>query len=80
MTDDELTSHALNLWANYIETGDVILSARDVSEQNTSRKPSDQLRIRARTDAQIELVRRIRALSVARAMPSVKNSPLPGPR
>lgn len=28
-SDSELKSHALNIWANYIETGDLAMSAKD---------------------------------------------------
>lgn len=33
-TDQELISNALNMWANYIETGNVTMSAKSAKEMN----------------------------------------------
>lgn len=36
MTDEELVSHALTMWSNWIETSNVSLSAEDASAQKQS--------------------------------------------
>lgn len=33
MTDNQLAAHALDMWANYVETGEVSLSAKDAAER-----------------------------------------------
>ena len=33
-TDQQLISHALNMWANYVETGNVSMSAKTAKEMN----------------------------------------------
>lgn len=81
MTDDELISHALTVWANHIETGTVTLSASDASAQNAARKPSDQLRISSLNPDQVKLVRRLRSLSSAHRPPTpISAYFLPEPR
>lgn len=56
-TDSELISVALNLWANYIETGCVTLSRNDCIERKEYKKISS-LDIN-----QLTLVQRLRYLS-----------------
>lgn len=34
MTDKEIISHALSMWGNYIETGDVTLNGSDAVQRN----------------------------------------------
>lgn len=54
-TDDELICNALQMWANHIETGNVVLSATDAKQ---ARKPFKAL------DAhQMKLVIRLRELA-----------------
>lgn len=55
MTDPELVSNALHLWANYIETGNVNLSATDAKQ---ARRP-----FKALTTEQMEIVVRLRKLA-----------------
>ena len=61
-TDQELKAHALLLWANHIETGDVTLSANDVIAQNRPRTAGGPS-VRALTDDQRRLVQRLRDLA-----------------
>jgi len=55
-SDSELKFRALNMWANFVETGDVILSAKDAIQQG--KMP------RALELNQQKLVIRIRELAV----------------
>lgn len=41
MSDSELIQHALYMWANYIETGDVVLSATDADTIGQAPKALD---------------------------------------
>lgn len=63
LTDAELRAQALLNWANYIETGQVTLSAEDVAEQNRHRSPKDQLKPRELDSGQVALVQRLRGLA-----------------
>lgn len=54
-TDKELINQALNYWANYIETGEVHLSARDKINMGQLSKPLD--------DNQVLTVLRLRELA-----------------
>ncbi len=56
-TDSELISYALSLWANYIETGMVTMSAADCS--NNGLKP----RCKVLEPEEIDKVNRLRVLS-----------------
>ena len=72
-TDAEIRNHALNMWANYIETSNPLLSAKDAEQQNASfPAPSSRLsfqnahksiRINALDESQMALVLRIRKLA-----------------
>lgn len=42
-TDSELRSMALQMWANHIETGNVTLSATDLSARNASQPVRDRI-------------------------------------
>lgn len=55
LNDKELISFALNQWANIVETGNPILSAKDAERQ---KKP-----FKALTEDQMELVLRLRRLA-----------------
>lgn len=55
MSDQELIEIALNQWANHIETGNIVLSARDAFQ---AKKP-----FRALDEDQMELVLRLRRLA-----------------
>ncbi len=57
-SDEELIQHSLNLWANYLETGDVTLSQRDAVNMG---KPD---LINSLTLEQQSLVLRLRQLSL----------------
>jgi hypothetical protein len=59
MPDTELRSHSLAMWANHIETGDVSLSAGDLKNMGRAKD------IKPLGADQLELVRRLRALSQA---------------
>lgn len=54
-TDRQLTCHALTMWANYIETGDVVRSAAD----NANMKEP----VKALTLDQMRMVVRLRDLA-----------------
>ena len=54
-TDASLIAYSLNMWANYIETGDICLNAQDA--RNTKKE------INALTTSQMEMVIRLRKLS-----------------
>ena len=54
-SDGELRAQALNMWANHIETGNVILSARDAAERN---EPFNAL-----NETQMETVLHLRRLA-----------------
>ena len=56
-TDLELIVHALNMWANYIETGDLVLSAQDVKNMMSADK------IKSLSLEQIKIVVRLRELA-----------------
>lgn len=60
-SDRELKENALNLWANYVETGNPILSATDMQNQ---RKP-----VRALGEDGMRLVLRLRALARKERVP-----------
>lgn len=64
MTDKELISRAISMWANYIETGTVTLSAADANQRNEFSGPRDKIKINALTADQVELVERIKKLSI----------------
>lgn len=55
MNDQELISHALHTWANYIETGHVTLSANDAVNHEIKPRPLDK--------DQTIIVQRIRKLA-----------------
>ena len=56
MTDEELIAHALDMWANYVETSNVSLSANDAAEQKA--------KFNALSLDQMKLVIRLRELAV----------------
>lgn len=58
-TDDVLRSHALRMWANYVETGDILTSRHDLdaSDQEALR------RVTSMTDDQQQFVARLRRLA-----------------
>lgn len=56
MSNKQLITHALNLWANYIETGDVITSATDCANIGKT--------VRVINDEQKEMVLRLRKLAM----------------
>ncbi len=64
MADEELISHALTLWANHIETGQVTLSANDVAEQNRSMPAMHRRKLPVLHPDQAALVNRLRGLAV----------------
>ncbi len=57
MTDKELRYWALNLWANYIETGDVSCSGENAAKIGIDRKSLN--------DYQLRTVDRLHALAIA---------------
>lgn len=57
-SDSELKSHALNLWANYLETGDVAMSAE------TARNIGRQREVNDLPERKRELVGRMRKLAL----------------
>lgn len=56
MTDEELVAHALDMWANYIETSNIGLSANDAAEQKA--------KFNALSLDQMKLVIRLRELAI----------------
>jgi len=54
-SDQEIISHALNMWANHIETGDVCLSMTDAQNM--------KIPFKALTFDQMKFVVRLRELS-----------------
>jgi hypothetical protein len=56
-TDQELIARALNLWGNWIETGNIILSAEDAQQR--------KLKFNALSVDQMKLVVRLRELATA---------------
>lgn len=54
-TDKELITHALNMWANHIETGNVSLNAGDADNR--------KMKVKALDDDQKALVLRLRKLA-----------------
>lgn len=71
-TDGDLRAQALNMWANYIETSNPILSARDATEQ--------KLPFKALDDSQKRLVLRLRKLAINELMPRRKENVLANPK
>ena len=57
LSESEMVSFALTIWANYIETHNVVMSARDAVSSK------QQKLIVALGDAQMKLVLRLRALA-----------------
>ena len=58
-TDGQVIAHALDMWANYIESGDPVLSAKDKHDMGYTLQPLD-------TD-QMKLIIRLRDLSAKHA-------------
>jgi len=56
--DNELKYYALNFWANYIETGDAIMSAKD------ARNCGEDMKINALDLDQMKMVVRLRDLAI----------------
>jgi hypothetical protein len=54
-TDEQKIHYALNLWANYIETGNVVLCAQDAQRQGE--------RVKALDISQMKMVIRLRELA-----------------
>jgi hypothetical protein len=61
--DSDLKAHALRMWGNYIETGDVLLSAQDAHGRNRSLPPRAQIKIQPLSTDQTKLVARLRQLA-----------------
>lgn len=72
-TDQAVKAHALQMWANYVETGNVLLSAEDAESQNKCRRPNERISIKALTPSQMKLVIRLRdmAENELRSTPSI---------
>lgn len=64
MSDSELISRALTLWANHIETGSVVLSAADQRHRNQCLPTREQNALPQLSSEQLHLVQRLRALSL----------------
>lgn len=54
--DSEVLAHALLMWINYIETGDVVMSRNDAIESQKFKS------IKSLTDEQMKFVLRLKAL------------------
>ncbi len=68
MSDDDLIAHALNMWANHIETGKVALSAEDAKRSGQS------MLLRPMADSQKSLVTRLRDLSSEARQDNIQSS------
>ena len=62
-TDQELISNALDIWANYIETGTTTLSAQDLGSLPESTRKKLGAKLCALSPEQHALVTRLRALA-----------------
>lgn len=81
MSDKELIFRSLNMWANYIETGDVILNGKEARERY-ERNKNDRFKRqgieppRTLDEDQMRMVLRLRDLAVdhlnGKAMPEEK--------
>ena len=58
MRDAEVQAHALHMWANYIETRNVVLSAADLRDMGSKGAPRQAL-----TESQIAFVERLRKMA-----------------
>lgn len=70
MSDASIMAQALNMWANYVETGTVTLSAKEAQERyerakNDRFRRADIAPPRALDEDQMRLVMRLRNLAVA---------------
>lgn len=69
-TDNELKSSALTIWANFIETGCVSMSAADVKVQRDVVRRTDKemsalgYGLKSLTESQQQLVARLRTLAI----------------
>jgi hypothetical protein len=72
MRDSDLKAHALRLWANFIETGNVTLSAGDVAARNASVSPNARSPLHKLDGDQQQLVMHLRSLASAEV---ARNSP-----
>ncbi len=61
--DHELKYRALSMWANWIETGNVVLSAGDVAQIVPSERRQHRAELKVLSPDQVQFVARLRALA-----------------